>query len=75
MSKSMKKLKPLEIRFGEDFEGFWEAKWSQVGTKMASQIDLILKTPNIKNENKNQWNFNDCGGSRDAKIDEQSNQI
>ena len=48
MSKSMKKLKPLEIRFGENFEGFWEAKWSQVGTKMASKIDLILKTPKIK---------------------------
>ena len=45
MSKSMKKLKPLEIRFGEDFEGFWEAKWNQVGTKMASQIDHKLKEP------------------------------
>ena len=59
----MKKLKPLEIRFGEDFEGFWEAKWSQVGTKMASQIDLILKAPKIKKTYKNQWNFNDFGGS------------
>ena len=54
MSKSMKKLKPLEIRFGEDFEGFWEAKWSQVGTKRASKIDLILKTPKIKENYKNQ---------------------
>ena len=42
MPTSMKKLEPLEIHFGEDFEGFWEAQWSEVGTKMASQIDLIF---------------------------------
>ena len=47
ISKSMKNLKPLEIRFLDDFGGCWEATWSQVGTKMASKIDLILKRPSI----------------------------
>ena len=48
MSKSIKKLKPLEIHFWEDFGRFWEAKWNQVGTKMGSKMELILKTAKIK---------------------------
>ena len=48
MSKSIKKLKPLEIHFWEDFGRFLEAKWSQVGTRMGSKMELILKTVKIK---------------------------
>ena len=33
---------PFKIDFWSDFDGFWEVKWSEVETKMASQIDLIL---------------------------------
>ena len=54
---------PLEVDFWSVFGGFWEAKWSQVGTKMAFQIDLILKAPKIKKTFKNQRNFNDFVGS------------
>ena len=41
----MTTLTPLEIHFLEEFGGFWEAKWRQVCTTMASQIDPILKMP------------------------------
>ena len=54
MSKSIKKLEPLEIDFWKDFGGSGEAKWSQVGTKMASKMELILKTLKIKKTFKNQ---------------------
>ena len=50
---------PLGVAFGTVFGGFWEAKWSQVGTKMASKMDLILQAAKIKKTYKNQWNFND----------------
>ena len=33
---------PLGVGFLKGFGGFGKAKWSQVGTKMASKIDLIL---------------------------------
>ena len=33
---------PFKIDFWSDFDGFWEGKWSQVGTKMGLRIDLIL---------------------------------
>ena len=39
---------PIGIDFWKDFGGFWEAKWSQVGTKMGSKMELILITPKIK---------------------------
>ena len=31
---------PFEIRFLMDFGRFWEPKWSQVGTKIGSKIDI-----------------------------------
>ena len=34
---------PLGIGFLKDFGGFLDGKWSQVGIKMASEIDLILR--------------------------------
>ena len=53
--KTTKKLKPLEIDFWEDFGGFGEAKWSQVGTKMGSKMELISITAKIKKTYKHQW--------------------
>ena len=37
---------PLGIHFWLDFGGFWEPKWSQVGTQMESNIDF---SENMKN--------------------------
>ena len=39
MPKSIKNLMHLGIDFWEDFGGFWEPKWSQVGTKI-EQLSL-----------------------------------
>ena len=30
---------PLGMRFLKDFDGFWKAKWKQVGIQMASKND------------------------------------
>ena len=38
--KSIIFLMPLGIDFWMDFGGFWVPKWSQVGTKMGSKIDV-----------------------------------
>ena len=38
IQKSIKKLMHLGIAFWADLGGFWEAKWSQVGTKIASEM-------------------------------------
>ena len=40
MPKSIKNLMHLGIDFWEDFGGFWEPKWSQVGSKIGSKIDI-----------------------------------
>ena len=40
MQKSIKILMPLGMDFWSDFGGFWEGKWSQVGTKMGPKIDI-----------------------------------
>ena len=45
MQKSIKKLMPPGIGFWKDFGGFWEGKWSQVGTKMGSKIDVNFERP------------------------------
>jgi len=36
--KSITKLMHLGIDFWKDFHGFWERKWSQVGTKIVSHM-------------------------------------
>ena len=46
--KSIKNSMPFGIGFWKDVGGFGEGKWSQVGTKMASKMDLILKAAKIK---------------------------
>ena len=33
----------LGIDFWKDFDGFWEGKWKQVGTKIGAKIDLGAK--------------------------------
>ena len=37
--KSIKILMPLEIEFWNDFGGFREPKWNQVGSKIGTEID------------------------------------
>ena len=39
-AKSINFLMPLGVGFWNVLGGFWEAKWRQVGTKMASQCQL-----------------------------------
>ena len=41
--KSIRTLMPLGIDFLEDFGGFWEVKWRQVGSKIGAKIDLNSK--------------------------------
>ena len=43
--KSIRTLMPLGITFLEDFGGFWELKWKQVGSKIGAKIDLNSKGP------------------------------
>ena len=45
MPKSIRKLMHLGIDFWEDFGEFWEPKWSHVGTKMGSKIDVNFGRP------------------------------
>ena len=49
MPKSIKKTMPFKIDFWNDFGGFCDGKWKQVGTQMGSKIDLFLKTSESKN--------------------------
>jgi len=37
-------MMPLKIDSGNDFGEFWEGRWGQVGPKMGSRIDLVLKS-------------------------------
>ena len=41
--KTIRTLMPLGIDFLEDFGGFWEVKWRQVGSKIGAKIDLDFK--------------------------------
>ena len=41
--QSIRTLMPLRIDFWEDFGGFWEVKWGQVGSKIEAKIDLKSK--------------------------------
>ena len=40
MQKSIKKPMPVQIDFLYDFGAFGKGKWSQVGIKIASTIDV-----------------------------------
>merc|ERR1712217_648897 len=53
----------LGTDFWEDLGRFWEPKWSHGGTRRGRKMHLILKAPKIQKTLKNQWNFNDFGGS------------
>ena len=63
MQKSITKSMRLGIDFLVDFCGFGEPKRSHVGTQMELKMDCSGKTPKIKKIQKNQYNFNDFGGS------------
>ena len=45
MQNSIKFLMPLEVGFWSVLGGFWEAKWSQVGTDIPLKIDCSFKKP------------------------------
>ena len=49
IQKSIKNLMPPGIGFWKDFGGLWEGKWSQVGTKMGSKIDVNFERPILHN--------------------------
>ena len=38
---------PLGIDVWVDFGGFWEEKWSQVGTKIGSKIDINFESQKL----------------------------
>ena len=40
---------PLGIDFWEDFGGFWEPKWSHVGTKIDQKSMPVAKNDFLKN--------------------------
>ena len=42
-------LMPLEIGFWMDFNGFWDGKWRQVGTKIDQKSMSSAKTDFLKN--------------------------
>ena len=49
MQKSIKNLMPLGIDFWEDLGGFWEPKWSHVGTQIDQKSMPIAKSDFLKN--------------------------
>ena len=49
MQKSIKKLMHLGIDFWKDLEGFWEPKWSHVGTQIDQKSMPIAKSDFLKN--------------------------
>ena len=48
MQKSIKNLMHLGIDFRKNVDGFWEAKWSQVGTKIDQKSMPIAKSVKSK---------------------------
>ena len=56
--KIHEKVMPPGIGCWNDFCGFWEGKWSQVGTKMESKIDLNFETRFLFGILENQWKLN-----------------
>ena len=49
IQRSIKILVPLGVGFWIVFGGFWEAKWSQVGTKIDQRSMPIAKCDFLKN--------------------------
>ena len=48
VEKSIKNLMHLGIDFWKDFGGFWEGKWSQVGTKIHQKLASFTKRHFLK---------------------------
>ena len=60
--KSIKKSMAFKNDFLLDFDSFLGGKWSQVGSKIVSEIDVNFERPIFTKTYKNQWIFNDfCG--------------
>ena len=72
MSKSIKKLKPLEIHFWEDFGRFGEVKRSQFGTKMGSNIGFPENKKKSLAELAHWLGLKSGGSKLGAKIDQKS---
>ena len=72
MQKSIENLMHLGIDFRKDFGGFWEAKWSQVGTKIASKIDPNFERRFFENALFFLRKNNDFEGSGGLSWDEKS---
>ena len=49
MQKTIEKVMHLGIDFWKDFGGFWDAKWSQVGTKIDQTSMPLAKSDFWKN--------------------------
>ena len=72
MQKSISFLIRLKTWFFIDFDRFLEPKWSQVGTKIGSKIDINFDKRFFKNILENQWNFNIFEVSRGRSWDQKS---
>ena len=73
MQKSIKNLMHLGIDFWKDFGGFGEAKWSQVGTKIASKIILKFQRRFFEKTSfflKKQWFWRFWGSKLGGKFDQ-----
>ena len=62
----------LGVGFWNVFGGFWEAKWSQVGTKNAPKIDLNFGRPILQKYLQTYGIFNDLLGFGDRSWDQNS---
>ena len=57
MQKINQKIDAFQKRFFLDFDRFWEGKWSQVGSKIVSEIDVNFERPIFTKTNKKQLFF------------------
>ena len=66
------KIDAFQERFFLDFHGFWEGKWSQVGTKIVSEIDVNFERPICTKTSKNLMCFIVFYGFGEASWDRKS---
>ena len=71
-AKIYEKIYTFQERDFLDFGGFWEGKWSQVGTKIVLEIDVKFERLIFTKTYKNQWFFNDFSGFGEASWDRKS---
>ena len=61
VKKSMHFLMHAWSHLGTDFDGFWNRKWSQVGTKVARKLKMVEKAAKSKKYCKNQYQNKNFG--------------